>query len=347
MDRSIASATRRSVLAGMAAAPLLAGHAGAQVSAVHTRRIPGTDIALPVIGLGTFVTFDLIPGAPRTHLYDVARRYWDAGARIVDTSPLYGMGEVNAGDFMAASGLADRLFVSNKLWTTGDYLAEAGASERALAQSEQRLWRAPIDVMHVHNLTNVEQNLPLLKAWKAEGKIRFHGITHHDFAYYDIIAAIMEKQRPDFIQIRYSIATRQAEKRILPLAQDRGIAVAAAMPFEKARLFQLVGNRPVPSFAREIGIQTWADYFLKWIVSHPAILAAYPATANPEHASQNLGALRGTLPDAAMRAMMLRFMEGIPGFDRLEEMPWYPGKRYPGVIARATAEREARLKAQR
>lgn len=245
---------------------------------------------------------------------------------------------------MAASSAAGRLFVSNKLWTTGDYLADAQASERALAQSEQRLWRAPIDLMHVHNLTNVEQNLPLLKAWKAEGRIRFHGVTHHDFAYYPIIAALMEKQRPDFVQVRYSIATRQAEERILPLALDKGIAVAAAMPFEKARLFQIVGERPVPPFAREIGIASWAEYFLKWVVSHPAILATYPATSNPEHAAQNVAALRGTLPDAAMRARMVAHLQTMAGFDRLEQMPWYPGKRYPGVIARATAAREARLK---
>ncbi|MFC3077797.1 aldo/keto reductase [Phenylobacterium terrae] len=342
--------TRRSVLAGAAgtAAVVPAAPVYAQTPALNepiTRAIPKTGERLPVLGLGTFMTFDLLPGAPRDRLQEVTRRYWDAGARMIDTSPLYGAGEVNAGDFAAKLGIGERMFVSNKLWATGEYLADAGAAERSLDASKLRLWRERIDLMHVHNLVNVEQNLPLLRAWKAEGRIRYLGVSHHDPAYFPVIARLMAEGDLDFVQVRYSIATRQAEERILRLAADRGVAVGAHMPFEKARLFRLVQDRPVPAFARAAGMETWAAFFLKWVLGHPAITVALAATSDPEHAGQNVAALRGPLPDAPTRARMLAHMEALPGFAELETTPWYPGKRYPGLVAQAQAARAARLQA--
>jgi diketogulonate reductase-like aldo/keto reductase len=309
---------------------------------VLTRTIPRTEERLPAIGLGTFLTFDLIPGAPRDHLREVMRTYWEGGARVVDTSPLYGMGEVNAGTFAAALGISDRMFLTNKIWSTGEFLADDSHARRSLETSLARSWRARIDVMQCHNLVNVDIAVPLMNAWKREGLVRFIGATHHDYAYFPVLADLAERGAVDFIQLRYSIFSRQAEERILPAAQARGIGVLVAMPLEKARLTKLVEGRPLPDFAREIGVQSWAQFFLKWIISHPAVTCALPATSNPAHAAENVAAMRGPMPDREMRARMLRHMEQIPGFDAVERMPWYPDKRYPGVIARAQGALRAR-----
>jgi aryl-alcohol dehydrogenase-like predicted oxidoreductase len=309
---------------------------------VLMRTIPRTEERVPAIGLGTFLTFDLVPGAPRDHLREVMRTYWEGGARVVDTSPLYGMGEVNAGTFAGALGINDRLFLTNKVWSTGDYLADESHARRSLEASLARTWRQRIDVMQCHNLVNVEFALPIMTAWKREGLVRFVGATHHDPLYFPVLAGLVERGAVDFVQLRYSIFTRQAEERILPAAADRGIGVLVAMPLEKARLTKIVEGRPLPDFAREIGVATWAQFFLKWVVSHPGVTCALPATSDPAHAAENVAAMRGPMPDREMRARMLRHMEGIPGFDGVERMAWYPDKRYPGVIARAQATLRAR-----
>ena len=144
------------------------------------------------------------------------------------------------------------------------------------------------------------------------------------------------------MQVNYSIFNRAAEERLLPAAADRGIAVLTNMPFEKARLFAIVEGQPLPDFAREMGAESWAQFFLKWVISHPAVTCALPATSNPTHAADNIAALRGPLPDAAMRARMVKHMESIPGFDQIAQMPWYPDKRYAGIIGRAQAQLRSR-----
>ena len=299
------------------------------------RTIGNTGEKVPAIGMGSYLTFDTIPGARRDHLLEVLRTYWNGGARVVDTSPLYGSGEITVGDFATALGINDKLFLANKIWSTGEFLADDSHAERSLVQSQQRLWRDKFDVIQVHSLTNVAIILPLLKAWKKEGRIRYAGITHHEPPYFDLLADTLEKGKPDFVQVRYSIFNRQAEKRILKIASDQGAAVLVNMPLEKARLPKIVEGHPLPDFAKEIGAASWPQYFLKWVISHPAVTCAIPATANPEHAKENIGALRGPLPDAAMRERMAKHMETIPGFSELEKMPFYPGKAYPGLIARA------------
>lgn len=349
-----ASVDRRRLLLGAAALGTAGLHppiARAQSRAVGTdpaileRAIPSTGERLPALGLGTFMTFDLLPGAPREQLREVVRRYWAGGCRVLDTSPLYGMGEVNAGDMLSTLDPPAPVFVSNKLWATGDFLADPAASERMLEASRQRLWRDRIDLMHVHNLVNVEQNLPLLKVWKAEGRIRYTGVSHHDPAYFDVIADLIERDPPDFVQVRYSIATRAAERRILPAAGRRKVAVGVHMAFEKARLFKLVEGRSVPAFARDAGMRDWAEFFLKWVLARPEVTCVMVATSDPLHASENLAALSGPLPDERTRARMLAFMEALTGFAELDSGPWYPGKRYAGVIAAAQAERTRRLQA--
>jgi diketogulonate reductase-like aldo/keto reductase len=306
------------------------------------RTIPRTGEAVPVIGLGTFLTFDVIPGQKRDHLRQVLERFWAAGGRVCDTSPLYGTGEISVGDFSTAMGVNDGLFMANKIWATGEYLADESHARRSLVQSQNRLWRDRIDLMQVHSLINVESMLPYLRAWKKEGRIRYVGVTHYENAYHALLADWMERGELDFLQVNYSIANRQAETRLLPMAAERGVAVLTNMPFEKARLFKLVEGRPLPPFAADIGAASWAQFFLKWVVSHPAVTCALPATSDPEHAADNMRALRGPLPDRDMRARMVAYMETIPGFDAVGRQPWYPGKRYPGIIGRAQSELRAR-----
>jgi diketogulonate reductase-like aldo/keto reductase len=292
--------------------------------------------SLPAIGLGTFLAFDRLPGEPRADLEAVMRQFWDAGGRVVDTSPLYGMGEVNVGDLAARLGVNDQLFITNKIWSTGEYLGDRSHAQRSLDNSLQRLWRKQMDVMMCHSLVNAGTIVPLLKEWRTAGLIRYAGVSHHELGYFPELATWVEDGDLDVVQVHYSISVRDAEQRILPAAAERGMAVMVNMPFEKGRLFELVKGRALPDFAREIGVQSWGQYFLKWIVAHPAITCALPATANPRHAADNMGALYGPLPDQAMRARMLRHMESIPGFDAVSRTAPYPGRKYPGVIERAS-----------
>lgn len=322
--------------AGLAATP---GDAAVPGDAdVIVRRMPRTGEPVPVVGLGTFLTFDLIPGAPRAHVREVLRRFHAAGGRVVDTSPLYGSAEASVGDAATALGIGDALFITNKLWTTGEYLADDSHAERSLRTSQERLWRTRIDVMQCHSLVNVDVVVPLLRRWKAEGRVRHVGVTHHDPAYFDALAAWIARDAVDAVQVRYSIFSRDAERRVLPLAAERGVAVLVNMPLEKGRLHQLVAGRPLPAFARELGIESWAEYFLKWVVAHSAVTCVLPATSDPAHVAENMRALRGALPDAPMRERMWRHVSALPGFAALDARgaaSWYPGKRYPGLVARA------------
>jgi len=310
-----------------------------------TRSLPRSNARVPAIGLGTFMTFDILPGQPRTHIQEVVRRFWQAGGRVFDVSPLYGMSEVNLGDAAAALGINDQMFIADKIWSTGDYLGDTSHAEQSLRLSQERLWRERVDVIQCHSLTNVEVVVPLMNAWKREGRVRYVGATHHEPAYFDVLAQWIERGDLDFVQVHYSIHTRQAEQRVLAVAADRGVAVLANMPLEKARLHRLVEGRPLPAFARELGIETWSQFFLKWVISHPAITCAIPATSNPDHLAENVGAMRGALPDRAMRERMVRYMEALPGFDQLDRqgaLSWYPGKSYPGLVGRAQAALRAR-----
>ncbi len=303
-----------------------------QPSPIITKEIPRTKEKLPAIGLGTFMTFDALSEQPRDHLQQVMRRFWDAGGRLVDVSPLYGMSEVNVSEFARTLGLTNDLFITNKTWATGEYLGDPSQAQRQFEQSLTRLSRERLDVLQVHSLVNVDAILPLLKAWKAEGRIRYVGVTHHDPLYFAALEKWIENGDLDFVQVRYSIRQREVEDRILPAAAARGTAVLANMPFEKARLFELVKGQPLPDFASEIGCENWAQFFLKYVISHPALTCAIPATTNLDHVVENMGALRGSLPDDSMRARMVNHMENLPGFDNLLQTSWYPGKEFNGLV---------------
>jgi len=338
-DSPLNSARRTSLKAlGAGATALMApglfgaGRALAQAPEIITHAIPKTGERVPAVGLGTFMVFDIKPGQPRDHLREVLRRFYEGGGRVVDTSPLYGMSEVSVGDFATGLGITKNLFITNKTWATGEWLGDDSQALAQLKQSTERLWRDPIDVMQCHSLVNVPVIVNILKNWKKEGRIRYVGVTHHELPYFGPLAQWVERGDLDFVQVHYSIHTRLAEERILPAAADKGTAVLVNMPFEKARLFRIVEGQPLPGFASEIGCENWAQFFLKWVISHPAVTAAIPATSNPDHMSENIGALRGPLPDREMRARMVKHMETIPGFDKLAEMKPYPGKTFEGVV---------------
>jgi aryl-alcohol dehydrogenase-like predicted oxidoreductase len=307
------------------------------------KNVPGTEISLPAVGLGTFQTFDAQPEHARSVRVDVLRRYWEAGGRVVDVSPLYGLAEENIARYAVPAGIQNDLFLTNKIWSTGDHLWDESHALRSLDTSMRRLSRTkPLDVVQCHSLVNVETIVPILHAWKAEGRIGGLGVTHHDPAYFGPLSRWVQTGDVDFVQTRYSIAERSAEEHVLPAAADNGVAVLANMPLEKGRLHQLVGDRPLPDFVGDLGIRTWSQYFLKWVISHPAVTVALAATSVPEHAADNMEACRGPLPDAAMRAKMVEHMQSIPGFDQVTRQPWYPEKRYPGVVNRAMAAIQAR-----
>lgn len=307
------------------------------------KNVPNTETSLPAVGLGTFQTFDALPEAARAVRADVLRRFWEAGGRVVDASPLYGLAEENIARYAVPAGIQDELFMTNKIWSTGDHLWDESHALRSLDTTMRRLSRTkPIDVMQCHSLVNVETIVPILHAWKAEGRISGLGITHHDPAYYGPLSRWVQTGDVDFVQVRYSIAERSAEELVLPAAADNGVAVLVNMPLEKGRLHQLVGDRAVPDFAAELGIASWSQYFLKWVISHPAVTVALAATSVPEHVEDNMAACRGPLPDTAMRARMVEHMATIPGFDEVSRRPWYPGKRYPGVVNRDMAAIQAR-----
>jgi len=338
-----AAAAVTSMIAGgsaaSAATPSPSPSASASASARNdliTRVVPSTQERLPVIGLGTFQTFDTVSDRGRERIRRVAREHWRAGGRVFDVSPLYGRSEINLGDFISEMGISDRAFIANKVWSTGEYLWDDSHAERNRRRSMERLSRRrPIDLMQCHSLTNVDVVVPLLHAWKKEGRVRLIGVTHHEPAYYDLLADWVRRGNLDFVQVHYSIHTRVAEEKIFPIARETRTAVLVNMPLEKARLHAVVGNRPVPDWAREFGIETWSQFFLKWVISHPDVTCAIPATSNPDHVRENVQAMRGPLPDPDTRERMVRYMEGIEGFDQIASMPWYPGKSYRGLVSRA------------
>jgi aryl-alcohol dehydrogenase-like predicted oxidoreductase len=342
------SPTRREVIAGGLGAAASIGAGGFLASAAQAARrppgaselitkvIPRTGARVPAIGLGTFMTFDTLPGVTRPGLTEVIRRFHAAGGRVIDTAPPYGHAEVNVGQILQQQRLQEELFIADKISTLGEYLNDVRSAEASVARSYERLGRSrPFDVLQCHTLNGADAVVPLLHALKREGRTAMIGVTHHEPAQDDILAGWVERADVDFVQLHYSIASRSAEERLLKVAADRGVAVLVNMSLEKARLHAFVGDRPVPEFAREIGIETWTQYFLKWVISHPAVTVALPATSNPAHLDENVSAMRGELPDAKLRRRMLRHMQSMRGFEGLTRRPWYPGKSYPGLVTQA------------
>jgi aryl-alcohol dehydrogenase-like predicted oxidoreductase len=269
-----------------------------QDSPLIEKAIPSSGEKIPVIGIGTARRYDVQTDAERAPLIDVIRRLPELGGRLIDTAPSYGMAERVVGDAVQQLGNRSKLFLATKVAARGGDVAQA---TQQMEQSMRNLHTDRIDLMEVHNLSSVDRLLPLIREWKQAGKFRYIGVTTGFDGQHDQLAQLMASQPMDFVQVNYAIDSRGAEQRVLPLAKDKGIAVLTDLPFGRTSVFQKVQGKPLPDFAKEIDCTSWAQLFLKWIVSHPSVTCAIPGTAKVEYLIDNLGAARGRLPDAAMR----------------------------------------------
>jgi diketogulonate reductase-like aldo/keto reductase len=273
---------------------------------ILSRPIPSSGEELPVIGLGTWPVFDVGADQPtRRRLREVVRRLVDGGARMIDTSPMYGRAEAVTGDLVAELGLRERTFLATKVWTTG---RDAGVAE--IERSARRLRSAVIDLVQIHNLVDWRTHLATLRRMKAEGRVRYIGITHYtERALADLAAILDAEPGIDFVQCGYSAAAASAEQRLLPVAAARGVAVIVNQPLGQGSLLRHLRGRPLPVWADELGCASWGQLLLKYILAEPAVTCVIPATGNPGHMAENLAAGRGPLPDAGQRRQIRRIWE--------------------------------------
>jgi diketogulonate reductase-like aldo/keto reductase len=266
-----------------------------------TRTIPSSGEKLPVIGLGSWQTFDVGPGSSQLpQLEEVLSLFAKLGGKVIDSSPMYGRAEGVIGELAARLRLRNSLFIATKVWTAG---TEEGI--KMMERSLDRFRTKQIDLMQVHNLVDVEHHMPTLREWKEKGRIRYTGITHSQAHGFGEVERIMRLWKPDFVQINYSLMEPGAAQRILPLAQELRMAVLINRPFGGGGLFGRVASKPLPPWAGDIGCRSWAQFFLKWIVAHPAVTCVIPATNNPQHLEDNMAGGVGRLPDSKMRQEML------------------------------------------
>jgi aryl-alcohol dehydrogenase-like predicted oxidoreductase len=264
------------------------------------RPIPRGGESLPAIGLGTWQTFDVgADVAARSSLKRVLDEFVRLGGTVIDSSPMYGTSERVVGDLAAELNLRPKLFFATKVWTSG---RDAGV--RQMEESFRLLRTDRMDLMQVHNLLDWRSHLATLRQWKEQKKVRHIGVTHYTAAAYDELARVLASADVDFVQLNYSVAEREAERKLLPVAADKGIGVLVNRPFAAGALFRKVRGKPLPSLAQDVGCVTWAQYFLKFIISHPAVTCAIPATDKVEHLIDNMQAGMEPLPDAAMRTRM-------------------------------------------
>ena len=293
---------RRRFVTSLAAA-LVASRASAQSRAddVTMRAIPRSGERIPCVGLGTAWVYDRDADATRKAAGEVLRALLDAGGRLVDTASTYGEAEAVLGAAIAVQRSRDRLFIATKVEEPDD-----AEFRRSLA----RLRTPKVDLLQLHNVRDPRQSLAKFREWKAQGLCRYLGITstyHNDF---DAVAAVLSREKPDFVQIDYSIDNRLAERRILPLAADTGAAVLTALPFGRARLFRAVRDRMLPDWAKPFA-ESWAQFFLKFLLADPRVTAVIPGTTNAAHMTDNAGAMRGRLPDADERQRMVAYVERL------------------------------------
>lgn len=299
--------TALAALAGLAASAIGARLEARPESAMHTRKIPSTGEALPVIGVGTWQTFDI--GRDRGELDQrraVLQVLFDAGGRMIDSSPMYGRAEATVGALLAEMGAREKAYLATKVWTSGE---AAGLAQ--MAQSAERLQSPTIDLMQVHNLVDWRTHLKSLRAGKAEGRFRHIGITHYTPSAFGDLMSIMQSERIDFVQLPYSLAVRDAEARLLPLAVERGIAVIPNRPFDGANMFQRVKGKPLPDFAAEIDATSFGQIFLKYLLGHPAITCVIPGTSKAQNMRDNVAAGYGRLPDDDMRRHIAKWWQSL------------------------------------
>lgn len=299
--RRISRAGFLRLAAGGLSTPLLPYPAFAQVTErMQTRPIPSSGEALPVVGVGTWRTFDVGTSVQeRAPLRQVLSILFEAGGSVIDSSPMYGASEGVVGDLLSSMKAHDRAFVATKVWTSG---RQAGIDQ--MRKSISLLKDDRIELMQVHNLVDWKTHLATLRSWKQEGRIRYLGITHYTETAHDELEAIMRAETLDFVQLDYAMDDRSVEKRLLPLAAERGIAVIVNQPFGGGGLIRSLSSRPLPPWAGEIDATSWAQILLKFCLGHPAVTCVIPGTSRPDHMRDNTRAGFGRLPDQAMRARM-------------------------------------------
>lgn len=298
--------TRREVLAAAGALGLAPVTGLTAEHRMRARPIPATGEQLPVVGLGTYDVFD-VPStddaiAKRRDIVDILV---DKGGSVIDTSPMYNRSEKVIGDVIAAGVPRDRLFLATKVWTDGKASGEA-----QMRQSADLMQAEVIDLMQVHNLRDTAVHMATIRDWQDEGRIRYNGLTHYRADAHDDLEAAMRRHKPQFIQINYSLGEREADDRILPLARDMQTAVLINRPFQAGALFRAVGDRPLPGWAAEFA-DSWGQFFLKYIIGHPAVTAVIPATSKPHHMRDNAQAGYGPLPDEDQRRRMVDFVKNL------------------------------------
>lgn len=274
---------------------------------MRTRPIPSSGEELPVVGVGTWQQFDVPADPPLLEpLRNVLNELFSAGGSVIDTSPMYGQAESVVGTLLESTGERDQTFLATKVWTRG-----RRDGIRQMEASLQKLNVSTVNLMQVHNLVDWRTHLPTLRQWKDEGKIRYFGVTHYTQSAFDRLATVMNERDLDFVQLPYSIGFRTAEERLLPLAQEQEIAVVVNRPFEAGGLFRSVRKAELPEWAGKIDCESWAQYFLKFILGHPAVTCVIPGTSNPDHMIDNARAGVGTIPGQKRREAMVEYWKTV------------------------------------
>jgi diketogulonate reductase-like aldo/keto reductase len=302
--------TRRTVLTGGAALALSAVASAsplrAQTAQVATRRIPSSGEAIPAVGLGTWITFNVGEDAVlRDECAAVMAAFFEAGGSLIDSSPMYGSSQPVIGYGLAKLG-SPGVFSADKVWTS------SGSDGPEQIEQSRRYWRIPrFDLLQVHNLLAWEEHLKTLYEMKEAGQVRYVGITTSEGRRHDLFEEIMRKEKLDFVQLTYNVVDRDVEERLLPLARDRGMAVIVNRPFQQGALTRQLEGEPLPDWASEIGAKSWAQFILKFILSHPAVTVAIPATSRIDHVRENVAAAAGPMPDQSMRRRMAEYVEQL------------------------------------
>jgi diketogulonate reductase-like aldo/keto reductase len=303
--RAAAASVAAAVLPGRVIAQAVSSQP--ESAPMHTRPIPASGEAMPVIGLGTYQVFDVGRNpAIKPQLSQVLKIFFDGGGRMIDSSPMYGSSEAVTGELLAELRARPKAFLATKVWTSGQ---DQGIAQ--MRQSAELLRSEVIDLMQIHNLVDWQTHLKTLRRMKEQGKIRYLGITHYTTGSLPELARVIERERVDFVQLGYSIETRAAEARVLPLCAERGVAVIVNQPFEQGGLFRKVRNRALPDWAAAFDCASWAQFFLKYLVGHPAVTCVIPATDKPDHMKDDLAGGVGKLPDQKQRQAMAKLWDGI------------------------------------
>ncbi len=305
---------RRSVIAGAAAAltgalpRITFAAAAAAEETLLTRPIPSSGERLPIVGIGTAVIFDFENDAEKlAERRQVLQTLIAGGGKLIDTAHSYGRAEDRLGELAAEPGVRDKLFLATKF----SYADSRDAANASFRNSLRRLQIRRVDLMQAWNVGDANYDLGLLREWKQQGLTRYIGITTSNPRQYDAVAAVLAREKPDFFQLNYSLGDREAEERLLPAARDAGCAVLTNYPFGRNALFRKSANRPLPDFAAEFGVTSWAQLFLKFILSHPAVTAVIPGTDKPAYMIDNLKAGRGLMPNAALRQRIIRYWDAL------------------------------------